>query len=326
MRSAVFASFLATAVIACALEAAAAQSGIIDGRVTAPNGQPVANAHVTLTDDGYSPLGSRYTDAGGRFRFSVAGGVYYVEIDPAGQQFQSVRQRVEVNPAPFSRGGEIFRVDVTLVPLKPIGDRAAPAGGGLRFAQVVPEAARKEYERGMKLLKDDVEHGLVSVRRAIELFPDYYAARETLGTELVKAGRYEEARPVLVRALEINPSGGPSHYALGVLAYRTGKYSEAVTSLTEARSLEAKSPNVALYLGLALLRAGRPGDAEVELKRAYELGATGVADLHLALASVYIDSKRNREAATQLRLLLKEVPNLRDRDKIKALVEKLEKQ
>jgi hypothetical protein len=55
------------------------------------------------------------------------------------------------------------------------------------------------------------------------------------------------------------------------------------------------------------------------------MGATAVPDLHLALASIYIQAKRNRDAAAQLKLLLKEVPNLRDRDKIKGLIEKLEK-
>jgi tetratricopeptide (TPR) repeat protein len=316
-------SLLVLAGLISSAPALALQGGVIEGRVIGPNGQPVENAHVTLTDDGYAPLGSKYTDAGGRFRFSVSSGVYYVDVDPAGQPYQSQRQRVEVNPAPYSRGGEIFRVDMTLAPTRAASDRA-PATGG-RFAQDVPEPARKEYERGVKLLSGKRDEAFAAMRKALELYPDYYLAMETLGTELVKAGKYADAAPVLSHAVEVNPSGDASHYALGVLRYRTGKYADAATSLRHALALNPKSPNTTLYLGLALTRTGETADAETYLKRAYALGAKGVPDLHLALASIYITAKRNREAADQLRLLIKEVPDLRDRDKIKALIEKLDK-
>lgn len=304
---------------------ALAQSAIIDGLVTGPNGQPVDNAHVTLTDDAYSPLGSKYTDASGRFRFSVAAGNYYVEIDAPGKPYKSKRERVEINPSPFGRGGEIFRVDVTLA-----ADRAATDAGhtstGVRFVQQIPADARKEYDRGLQLLRDKPDEGLEALRHAITLFPDYYDARELLGTELVKAGKYADAQPVLARAVEINPSGEPSLYAIGVLNYRTGKYADAVTALKSASALNPKSANIALYLGLALWRGGDAKTGEEYLKRAYDNGAKGVSDLHLALTSIYLQAQRKREAAAQLRLLLKEVPNLKDRDKIKALVDKLEKE
>jgi tetratricopeptide (TPR) repeat protein len=313
---------LALAGLVASARGAAPQGATLEGRVTGPNGRPVQNVRVTLTNDGYSPIANGYTDASGRFRFAVGEGAFYVEVDPIGQPFERYRERVEVRLGPFTKGGEIFRVDIQLIPTRVPGDR--PGAGGVRFAQQVPEAAYREYDRAAKLVKDKPDDAIAALRKAIELFPDYYDAMELLGTELVKAGRYDEARPVLVRAVEVNPAGEGSRYAFGVLSYRTGRFSDAVASLREANALNPKSPNTALYLGLAHLRSKQPADAEVYLKRAYEMGAKGVADLHLALASIYIDSKRNREAAAQLRLLLAEVPNLRDRDKIKALIAKLE--
>lgn len=303
---------------------ALAQSAIIDGLVTGPNGQPVDNAHVTLTDDSYSPLSSKYTDASGRFRFSVTASTYYVEIEAPGKPYKPKRERVEVNPSPFGRGGEIFRVDVTLAADRPANDAGSRATG-VRFVQQIPEGARKEYERGVQLIREKPDEGAEALRQAITLFPDYYDARELLGTELVKSGKYADALPLLTRAVEINPSGELSFYALGVLNYRSSKYAEAVAPLKSASALNPKSANIALYLGLALWRSGDAKSGEEYLKRAYENGAKAVPDLHLALTSIYIQAKRKREAAAQLRLLLKEVPNLKDRDKIKALIDKLEK-
>lgn len=313
---------LALTGLAASARGASLQGATLEGRVTGANGRPVQNVRVTLTNDGYSPLASEYTNASGRFRFRVSDGAYYVEVDPIGQPFERHRERVEVRLAPFSKGGEIVRVDVKLVPLRVAADRRGI--GGVRFAQQIPAAARTEYERGAKIMKDRPDEGLAALRKAIELFPDYYDAMELLGTELSKAGQFDEARDILLHAVEVNPAGEGSRYALGVVYYRTGKFSDAVASLKEANALDPKSPNTTLYLGLALLRGAQPAEAEVFLKRAYEMGATSVPDLHLALAKIYIESKRKREAAAQLRQLLKEIPNLRDRDKIKALIAKLE--
>ena len=305
--------------------AGALQSGIIDGRVTGPNGQPVENAHVTLTDDAYSPLASKYTDSSGRFRFSVSSGIYYVDVDAAGKPYKSQRQRVEVNPAPFGHGQEIFRADFTLAAERPRGDRADPSGGGVRFAQKVPDPARVELERGRKLLADKPDEAYAAMRKAIEIFPDYYDAMETLGVALVKADRNDEAKPILAHAVEVNPSGGMSHYGLGVISYKQGRFADAIGSFQRAATLDPKNANAPLYLGLAFARDGRTADAETALKRAYELGATGVPELHLALAQIYINSNRPKLAADQLKLLLKEVPTLRDKQKIKDLVDRLEK-
>jgi tetratricopeptide (TPR) repeat protein len=302
---------------------AAPQAARIMGRVSDPSGRPVQNVRVTLQNDVYSPLASDYTDASGRFTFSASDGYFNVEIDPVGQPFERHRERFEIRTGPFARGGDVIHLDIKLVPARSAGNK--PAAAGVRFAQQVPEPARKEYERGSRIMKDNANEGMAALRKAIELFPDYYDAMELLGTELVKAGTYAEAWPVLHHAVEVNPAGEGSQYALGVLYYRTGKHTDAVQALKAANALNAKSPNTALYLGLALLRSGDPVDAEIYLKRAYQMGATAVPDLHLALASIYIQAKRNRDAAAQLKLLLKEVPNLRDRDKIKGLIEKLEK-
>ena len=71
---------------------------IIEGTVNAGD-RPVSEARVFLKNDGYGQMAQTYTDASGRFRFSgLAGGNYYVEVDPAGTDYERQTQRVEARP------------------------------------------------------------------------------------------------------------------------------------------------------------------------------------------------------------------------------------
>src|ERR671926_1752056 len=96
------------------------QRSTIEGMVIAEN-RPVVNARVFLKDDGYAQVNQGYTDGSGRFRFpGVLSGVYYVEVDPVGTDYERASQRVEA--VPFSgrsrSAGEIFRVTFELHPKK----------------------------------------------------------------------------------------------------------------------------------------------------------------------------------------------------------------
>ena len=76
------------------------------------------------------------------------------------------------------------------------------ANSGAVFVQEVPEQARKEFERGSELLEktDQRREGVETLKKAIEIFPLYFAALELLGTEYVKQQEYEPAIPVLTKA------------------------------------------------------------------------------------------------------------------------------
>lgn len=300
------------------------QGGIarIEGRVLGPGNQPIERVRVQLLNDGYSPVGRAiYTDGSGRFRFVVQGGQYYVDIEPAELPYERKQERIDLNPSPYSRTGEVFFVDVVLTP------RARKASDtelqGVRFYQNVPQKARSEYERGKLLLKDKPDDAYAAFRSALQIFPDYYEALETLGGEYVKAGYFDYALPILLHAIEVNPDGEGSYYALGVLFFQQGHYKNAAKAFRRVVQSNPRSQNGSIYLGLALLRDNKRDDAEVALKRAVELGATNVADLRLALAQIYIETKRYDEAIAELELLLKENPTMKERQKIVDLVESL---
>jgi tetratricopeptide (TPR) repeat protein len=168
---------------------------------------------------------------------------------------------------------------------------------------------------------------MTRLKEAIDLFPDYYAALLKYGFECVKAAKYEPAITPLAKAIQVNPKGQDSYYALGVAQYQLKKLPESAETLKQMVKLDPQSPNVPFaryYLGMALVKTGKPAEAEPELKQAYAEGRTNVpTDVHMALAQIYGNSKRYKEAAQELELFLKETPDARDKEKIKGLISQL---
>lgn len=300
--------------------------GRIEGRVTGPNNRTIQNVRVFVLNDGYSPVGNFITDAAGRFQLVVLAGTYYIDVDPLGLPYQRQRQRIEIDPAPFSVTPEMFHIDIRLIPEERPGAAAAAAAANpsVVFIQEVPKNAQQEFNRADKLIKGNkAEEGITALKKAIELFPDYYLALESLGAEYVKANLLMEAHPVLTKALQVNPNGAKSHYAIGVLYYKANKHEEAMGSFTRALELDPDSQNALIYLGLSQLRAGKSAEAEDNLEKAYQKGARRVPELHLGLASLYMKDNRYQDAITAFERLLSENPDLRDRKKIEGLIASL---
>jgi tetratricopeptide (TPR) repeat protein len=301
----------------------AMQIARIEGRVMTQTGQPVPEARVTLLNDGYSPLAAVYSDGTGRFKFTVREGAYYIEVDPLEKPFERQRQRVDLDPTPFSKIGELFLVDVILKSRKAANATPQPGAGEVVFYQDIPPPAKAEYEKGLRLLPTNSDEGCAALRSALKLFPDYYKAMESLGGEYVRAGHFDHALPILLRAVEINPSGTPSYYALGVLFYQIHHYPNAVKAFNRVLAHDHNHLNAVVYSALSLLRAGKDTEAETAFKKARELGARNIPEVHLGLSEIYIDQKKFQEAAIELEALLRLDPDRKDRKKIEDLIKSL---
>jgi len=313
-------AFQLSAVVTIAVQA----TTVINGTVIGPDHRPAAQVRVTVMDEGYAVLASTLTDSSGRFQFRVrASTSYYIDAEATTQALKS--QRIQVDGGAIQRGGsQMLRVDIELEVEENRG-KPKPGRGGVLFQQTVPAEARLEYDRGMKLLADEPEQAYERLRAALLIFPDYYDAMEALGSEYVKVGHLDFAVPILEHAIGVNASGEKSHYALGVAYFKLRRYEDARKAFARTLELNPKSVNGELYLGLTCARLGDRNQAESRLKAAYSSGAKGVPDLHLALASIYIDTQRYKEAVDQLNTLLRDVPDLRDKDKIVELIDRLKK-
>lgn len=201
------------------------------------------------------------------------------------------------------------------------------------FVQDIPPTAKRNYDEGIAFIRQKKEEeAFAKFKAALEVFPDYYAALDRLGSEYSVRGvsdkgvnkEYLQAGLVLLtKASQVNPRGYSSMYGLGWTEYHLGLTTEAIDHLGKAAAIYGKAPEPYLMLGKAYRRGKMPDKAEEALKRADQLAHGKDPDIHWTLANVYNEQKRYGEAAAQLELYLKNAPKGEDPQKIKDLITRL---
>ena len=319
---------------AAPLAGAAQQSrrNVIMGHVFGESRLPLSDVFVELLDDLGVTVNRTRTNSSGRYEFaSLPEGRFRVRVLPYGTDYAEQAQEVIISNVSARGGGtgsEIQQKDfyLRLRPELSAGPFAAP---GTVFAQEVPEAARRLYERGVAELRAKKEReGFESLKGALDAFPDYFAALDRLGTEYAVRGNsnpayFEAARVLLTRAVAVNPGSYSSAFGLGFAQYNLGMTGEAVENFQRAVRLYDKSVNGHMWLGVALKKAGKLPQAEAALARAKKLSNGKVPEVHMRLAEVYSEQKRYGEAADELELFLKHQRDARDADKIRLLIMQL---
>lgn len=310
--------------VCAACLAARAQSFYeVEGVVYAPGSQPLAGVAVFLEDVTRVRVGQSITGSDGRYRFSrVAAGTYFVVVRPPDAQLQPVVHRLElINSARSGIASSSERLDIQMSAVP----RRATAAAGVVFAQDVPADAEAEYGRAMESLgKKERARAAEQLKRALKLFPNYFAATQQLGLLYVEGEQFQEAMAPLVKAVEINPKAAPSYLGLGIASIKLGRPDLALDALERARKLDAKSYRVHFYLGLALTDLNRLDEAVASLREAHRLGAAakfGAARLYLA--SVYTKRGQHREAAAELESYLAENPNAANAANVREAIKKL---
>lgn len=293
------------------------------GNIRDSHGQPVSDVRVSLSDENYQLLSTKFADNSGRFSFrGLKSGRYYLRVEPTGKPYEEETQALELQATSIRRGAgeEPVSVDLVLKMKKTASPRGEP---GLVFTQNIPSSARAEYERGATSLKEDkAEQGIAALERAIEIFPDYFLALELLGTERVKRESYDKAVPVLEHAVEVNHKAPKSLYALGVAQLRLNRLPEAVETLKAASEMDPQNVNAHMMLGLAY-GSKNPTEAEACFKRAYELGRERAVDAHLYLAGIYNKQEKYSAAVRELELFLKEAKDVKNSAQIREMIDKL---
>ncbi|HKO63372.1 MAG TPA: tetratricopeptide repeat protein [Pyrinomonadaceae bacterium] len=287
---------------------------ISDGR------SPIPNLQVELLNDMDSVIQRTKTDSSGLFAFRrLSTGIFQVRVQTFGTSYIGQTKRVQLE-----RTRAFEQVDFVLS-----GNQTAAmtAIGGAVFVQEVPVQAQKEFDRGSELLKSDRrKEGLESLKKAIELFPSYFAALEMLGMEYVKQQEYEPAIGILTKAIEVNRRAYQSLYGLSVAQQSLKQLPQALESMRRAITLNPGSVNANLWMGMLLRQSAKLEEAETYLKQADKLAASKSPDAHWQLALLFNDLKRYREAADELELFLKVQPDSKDTELIKKLILRLRQQ
>jgi len=294
---------------------------VVFGRVSLPGGKPAARVQVFLETVGGVKRDTLTDDQGnyeirgltGRFRFQVnavnpSDSAQYT--DPAdGDPTRAYANRLQIN----------------LYLRYPLRDRKdAPPGtvSAVEAAQEIPKPARKAYEQGLKLQKENqAEKALNSFNRAIELHPAYFQALTERANLLMQQNQMAKAEADFERALQHNAKYPPALRGIGYCQIQQKKFAAALGNLERSYALE---PNVALtllLLGYANLSLDRYEEARQSLQQALKLGPETAARAHVYLAEVFAHEQKFKEAADAIRAYLKVKPDAADAASLRKMEE-----
>jgi tetratricopeptide (TPR) repeat protein len=148
-------------------------------------------------------------------------------------------------------------------------ERAGDADGALaayrELAARRPQAAEGHLGAGVLLVKrggDSAEEGLRELERALEINPDLYEARVTLGRALVARGRAAEAVAHLTRAAALAPDNPEPQYQLSLAYRRLGRKEEAAAASAAVRRIHEsrRTTNVNVNTNKSPAAPGAPRD------------------------------------------------------------------
>jgi tetratricopeptide (TPR) repeat protein len=87
--------------------------------------------------------------------------------------------------------------------------------------------------------------------------------------------------------------------------------------------MDPGNPNVFIMLGLACGNRRVFDQSEAAFKKALRVGGQAAAEAHFYLAGIYNKQERFRESRQELELYLKEAKDIKDRNLVKGMIEKM---
>jgi Tfp pilus assembly protein PilF len=280
-------------------------NAVIEGRVALPSGFP-AERHIRITlKTPLATLSNRYTNNHGEFRFdNLSEGVYLVQADVDGEEFEPVVQRIALGR------GIVGEVRLELREKKsPVSFNRSRVVSVAELRQSVPADARKEYDLGLKFVaRGNVSEAATHFEQAVSLYPEYLAARNDLGAQFLKLKRIDEAEKCFQMVIQKDPKNFNAKFNLGLVRVERKDYADAIDQLNQAIVIDSTRPVARLWLGVALLESGDTASAERELTKALVMGGAECVAAHYHLARIFMTRQDTTEALRAVRAYLDEAP------------------
>jgi tetratricopeptide (TPR) repeat protein len=296
--------------------------GSIQGNVVMPDGSPVSEAVKLTLKTLRGDVATVYTDQQGRFDIgNVAPAQYTLEADADRERrFEITQEAVQV----LRGGGPTL---VTLYLKEKQGTTQAGADKTISVGtldQKVPSAAKREFQKaGHFTAEGNAIEAIAALKRAIAIYPDYLAARNDLGAQLLEKGQLDEAANELRAAIKIDPRAFNPQLNLGIVLIQQNKLSEALTALNRALSIEPSAPAAHLYAGMASIDLNDTTRGVKELNAAYDLGGNTYAVALLHLGKVYMKEGEREMALKSFESYLRELPHAPDAAQVQQLISRL---
>jgi len=162
-------------------------------------------------------------------------------------------------------------------------------------------------------------------RKVIERYPSHFEGYFNLGLSLLKKGEVDPAIAALEKAAEINPQSVESLFALGEGYFAKGESEKALESFSRAIALNPESPLAHYNVGLVFYKLGKNEEALAAFEKAVELKPDNAsAHYQAGLAAIRLQSFD--KALKSFQEFLRLEPNAREADQVRTMIEELKKQ
>lgn len=295
----------------------------ITGQIFGEGRRPLTDVYVELKNEVETVVQRTRTTSGGQYTFiNLTAGRFYVHVRPFGTNYEEQIADVEITTRVGGRNVSDIQYKDFYLKARSGTKTTAPGQPGVVFAQEVPDEARRLYDKAVTdLAEGRTDAGVTGLEGAVKAFPDYYAALERLGAEMLKQQRYADAETRFAKAAAVNPRSGNSYYGLSFARYAEKKFPESIEAAKKAVEIAPDSADFNLMLGIALRQGRNYIDAERSMLKAKKItnGLSADASWNLALLYVY-NLKNNRLAADELENYLKVNPDHPEASRLKKLI------
>lgn len=282
----------AAAVVLAMVAPAAAQTGLVKGKVVGPDGKPVADAAVSIEFmEGTGRKLATKTDKRGEFvQLGLQSGGYRVTAtaDKLGSGFADARVRV----------GNTSEVTITLSPV-PAGADPKAAAMKVAFDEGVAASRARDYDVAIAkfqaalvaqpacqecyynigfayLQKKDEKQAEENWKKGLELKADHAETLTALATLYNGQKRFDEAAAVSARVTSASPGGSAdAAYNQGIILWNGGKIPEAKVKFEEAVKASPTHADARFQLGMALINEGKIPEAVASFEEYMKLAPTG---------------------------------------------------
>lgn len=186
---------------------------------------------------------------------------------------------------------------------------------------LIPPNAMKELQRSQSaFLAGDVRASAKHLEKALQIYPHYLEAHNTLGSRYIGLGEYEKAVAEFQKAVDLDPRVTQPFNNLSVALFLLQRYADAEIAARRALELDPHNSTARYMLGCVLATEKRNPSEAMELLRQTEVE---FPDARLLLAKVLIRQGAVDEAKNELHKYL-EVPGVEKKQKVECWLARLE--
>ena len=172
----------------------------------------------------------------------------------------------------------------------------------------VPMRARKELDKAVEMIhKQDLQHAVEKLNKAITIYPQYAMAYNNLGAIYSRLGDSARENEALQKAISLDPNLELAYLNLGKLDIREGQYPAAETALNKAVDLNSHDA-VAMVLLSYTEFMDRAFDAAIATSRKAHLLEQPHATAHRVAAFAFEMENQGQNAIAELQTFLQEQP------------------